>query len=131
MSNRILIVDDSVAFLQMLRTLLEKHKQFTICGEARNGREAVEKSQECQPDLVVLDFSMPGMDGLETAAKIQQNHPALPMIMLTDFQDPFLEQKAREAGIAWVISKTNLDKVPDFVRILLRPDGAPSNRLTV
>jgi DNA-binding NarL/FixJ family response regulator len=122
MSNRILIVDDSVAFLHMLRTLFKQHEQFTICGEARSGREAVEKSQECQPDLVVLDFSMPGMNGLETAAKIEQNHPALPMIMLTDFKDPFLKQKAREAGITLVLSKTDLDRVPDFVRILLRPD---------
>jgi DNA-binding NarL/FixJ family response regulator len=123
--NQILIVDDSVVSLHILRSLFKNQGEFTICGEAQSGREAVKKSQECHPDLIIIDYSMPGMNGSEAATKIRQNHPTLPIIMLTDFKGQFLEQQASKAGITLVLSKADgIDKVFDFVRILLRPATA-------
>ena len=120
-ANQILIVDDSVVALNILRSLFKQQAEFIICGEARSGREAVEKIQECDPDLVIMDFSMPGMNGSEAATKIRQNHPNLPIIMLTDFKGDFLEQQASKSGVTLVLSKADqIDKIFDFARILLR-----------
>ena len=125
MRNQILIVADSVLSLNILRSLFKNQGEFTICGEAQSGREAVEKSQECHPDLVIIGFSTPGMNGLKAATKIKLNHPNLPIIMLTDSKDHFLKLNASKAGITLVHAKTDeIDKVFDSARILLRPAPA-------
>ena len=84
------------------------------------------------PDLVVMDFLMPGLNGLEAAARLKQHDPALPILMLTGFKDSFLEQQAYKAGVTWVFSKTDeMDKIPEFVRILLTPDAASKGSPTI
>ena len=122
MPNQILIADDNVFDLNRVRSLFEEQTEFTICGEAHTGREAVEKSQECHPDLVIMDFSMPGMDGAEAAIKIRENHPNLPIIMLTDYKGKFFEQRVGTSAISLVLSKADeISRVLAFARILLRP----------
>ena len=122
MSKNILIVDDSDVIRRSLRNLLSRNHDWTICAEAANGREAVQKARECRPDLVVLDFAMPIMNGLEVASELKQVHPTLPIVMLTVFKDRFLEEQAYKAGVTWVLSKEDeMSKVMDFARILLRP----------
>ena len=78
---RILIVDDSSLVRQRLRDLLQQHPDWRVCGEAVNGRDAVDKAQELNPDVIVLDFLMPGMDGLQAAREIGKVVPSIPILM--------------------------------------------------
>jgi|SRR6185295_10995232 DNA-binding NarL/FixJ family response regulator len=129
MAKYVLIVDDNEAIRRTLRYLFKENPEWTICGEATNGRDALEKAHELQPDLVILDFSMPVMNGLETATMLKKTSPRLPIVMLTAFKDRFLEQQAFNAGVSWVLSKTeDVSTVVDFARILLSASSQPLPR---
>jgi DNA-binding NarL/FixJ family response regulator len=90
---RVLIADDHVFILQGLRRVLEKHPMVDICGEARNGREAVEKTAQLQPHIVILDLSMPELNGLDATAAIHSKNPRVEVLILTMH---FSEQVARQ-----------------------------------
>jgi DNA-binding NarL/FixJ family response regulator len=107
MAKRILIVDDSILIRRLIRTHLEDHSDFEVCGEAAHGEEAVKRAPELQPDLIVLDFSMPRMNGLEVAQALQPILPTTPKIMLTAHKDTIPEQLARSVGITAVLSKSD------------------------
>jgi DNA-binding NarL/FixJ family response regulator len=104
-SHSILIVDDNAYVRKALVQLLTSECDFQICGEASNGHEAVEKAEQFQPDLIILDFSMPFMNGLEAAQEIKCLTPAIPVIMYTAFWDSFVEAQALKAGVSAFISK--------------------------
>jgi DNA-binding NarL/FixJ family response regulator len=104
----ILIVDDSPVVRQSLRTSLERYPDWVVCGEAGDGPEAIEKSSQLQPDLVILDLSMPGMDGLAVARELNRIQPAVQLLMFTTFKNPGLEKEAMAAGCASVISKSEV-----------------------
>jgi two-component system chemotaxis response regulator CheY len=78
MPNAVLIADDNVSIRKVLRSALEKEGEYTICGEAENGSITIDKVQELHPDLVVLDFSMPVMNGLEVLRALKRLCPAMP-----------------------------------------------------
>src|SRR5271155_4446702 len=124
MPKSIMIVDDNEMIRRSLRELLSDKGDWTICAEAADGREAVEKARYYLPDLIVLDFSMPNMDGVEAARRLKDILPTTSIVMLTAFKEKLLEEQAYKAGISWVLSKSEATKVLDFARILLRPDGA-------
>jgi CheY-like chemotaxis protein len=67
MSNGILVVDDNASIRRLLLNFVETNTPFKVCGEAENGAEAIKKAKELQPDLVLLDLTMPGMSDTETA----------------------------------------------------------------
>jgi DNA-binding NarL/FixJ family response regulator len=81
--NRVLIADDHDAVRKGIRSLLEEQPGLTIVGEAKNGEEAVEQTQELKPDLVILDVSMPVMDGLSAAREIRKFAPDMPILIFT------------------------------------------------
>jgi DNA-binding NarL/FixJ family response regulator len=124
MPKSIMIVDDNEMIRRNLRELLSHQGDWTICAEAVDGCDAVEKARHLLPDFIVLDFSMPNMDGLEAARKLKQILPTTSIVMLTAFKDRGLEAEAYKAGVSWVLSKSDAPKVLDFARILLRPDVA-------
>jgi DNA-binding NarL/FixJ family response regulator len=99
------LADDNHAVRRAMRHTLERNEDYKVCGEAENGREAIEKERELQPDLVVLDFSMPVMDGLEVARALKRSRPGIPIVLFTMFKDRFLEQEAFAAGVNVVVSK--------------------------
>jgi DNA-binding NarL/FixJ family response regulator len=101
----ILIADDNLAVRRAMRRVLEMNADWRVCGEAENGREALEKERQLQPDLVVVDFSMPGMNGLEVARVLKRVSPATPVVLFTMFKDRFLEEEAFAAGVSMVVSK--------------------------
>ncbi len=78
-----------------------------MCGEAANGLSGIEMFKNLQPDIVILDFQMPGISGLETARRMTAISAAIPIIMFTQHASAELELHAREAGIRAVTSKTN------------------------
>ena len=104
--KRILIVDDSPVVLRALRDLLERQTDWKVCGEAENGKEAIAKAQELHPDLIVLDLSMPVMNGLDAARVLKRLMPTVPLIMYSAFGDRFAEHQAQLIGISEVVSKS-------------------------
>lgn len=120
MAVRFLIVDDSLPIRKLLRTALECQPHWQVCGEAANGKEGIQMAQTVSPDLIVLDLSMPVMNGLDAARILSLEMPKIPLIMFTTFCTPHLEHEALSAGIAKVISKSGpLSDLIDCARSLV------------
>ena len=102
----VLVVDDSAIFRAALRKFLTVDGDFDVCGEAENGREAVEKAQQLRPDLIVTDLSMPVMNGLEECRALKEVMPEVQVIICTAHSDSFVEKEALSAGASVVISKS-------------------------
>jgi DNA-binding NarL/FixJ family response regulator len=119
----IMIVDDSEHIRRNLRSLFSGSNDWAVCAEAVNGRDAVEKAEKLHPDFIVIDYSMPILNGLAAARELKAMNPKSPIVMFTAFKDKHLEQQARKVGISWVFSKgEDAKKVVEFARIVLRPD---------
>jgi DNA-binding NarL/FixJ family response regulator len=122
LSCSILIVDDSAPVRRSLRSCIEQNSGCEICGEAENGKVAVEKVKELHPDIVILDFQMPLMNGLEAARQISRVAPRTVMLMFTLYNCEQLLKDAHAAGIKHVLSKS--DRVADHLLASLRTVGA-------
>jgi two-component system nitrate/nitrite response regulator NarL len=104
----VLIIDDSAVIRQAVRRLLSSKPGWTICGEATNGDEGIQKAQQLKPDAIILDMSMPQLDGMETAGILQRLMPTVPLIMFTNFsKDQFSKREVLWAGIRQVVSKSD------------------------
>jgi DNA-binding NarL/FixJ family response regulator len=106
MSHSVLIVDDSAVIRRMLRSWLETHKEWHVCDEAENGQVAVEKARKLQPDVVILDYQMPVMNGIEAAQQIRTLAPKTAMLLFTMHKSQSLVQDAYAAGIRDVVIKS-------------------------
>jgi len=104
--KRLLIVDDSPIIRKMLRETFELQEGWEVCGEAVDGREGVEKAQQLKADLIVLDLSMPVMNGLEAARELSRLLPSVPVLLYTNYETPQLKQEALSAGVRAVVSKS-------------------------
>jgi DNA-binding NarL/FixJ family response regulator len=102
----VLIVDDNVFIRKGLRELFKREADFDVCGEAANGKEAIAQAQELHPDLIVLDLSMPVMNGFDAARVLRRLMPAVPLIMYSAFGDKVAERQAGLIGISEVVSKS-------------------------
>jgi len=107
MSYRVLIVDDNATMRNLVRSSVERSREWEVCGEAENGQLAVEKVQQLHPDVVILDLQMPVMNGLEAARQITRLVPNMAMVMLTMHNCPQLLQDAQAAGVKDVLSKSD------------------------
>ncbi|MGH9514584.1 MAG: response regulator transcription factor [Terriglobales bacterium] len=107
LSHAILIVDDSTLIRRALRTCLEEGREWAVCGEAADGLTAIKMARELQPDLIVLDLSMPGMNGFQLARELKTINPARPLLMFTGFKTPQLEKDALASGCSAVVSKSD------------------------
>jgi DNA-binding NarL/FixJ family response regulator len=119
---RILVADDSPAIRRCLRGLLDHHADWLVCEEASNGKEAVERCQQAKPDLIVLDFQMPEMNGLDAARLIANVSPKTPILMVTVHLSKQLSEAARKVGIRGACAKTDINCVVDAVGALLREE---------
>ena len=106
MPKRILIVDDSAPVRNSVKFMLESVPDWVVGGEARNGREAIDKVALLSPDLVLLDLSMPVMNGLDAARELSLIRPDLPIVMFTD--SPEIAHEALLCGCRRVVSKTKI-----------------------
>ena len=105
MSVRILIADDQELILKVLRALIERHSDWQVCGEAKDGRDAVVKAMQLKPDVIVMDLAMPIMDGVRAAREISRAMPALPILMHTMHNSETLALEAKKAGVRQIITK--------------------------
>lgn len=113
----VLIVDDDSAFRAVIRTLFESGSGFDACVAAENGVEAIAKAKQVPPNLAVLDFSMPEMNGLQLAQDLKAIAPKLPIFLLTADCDADTEREAQACGITAVFSKfDNLATLVDNAR---------------
>ncbi len=107
MSHKILIVDDSALIRHSVRACIERNTQWEVCGEAENGRVAIEKVRQLHPDVVILDWQMPVMNGLDAAREITRIDPSAIMLMITLHDSGGLTLDAHAVGISEVLSKTD------------------------
>jgi DNA-binding NarL/FixJ family response regulator len=109
MAVRILLVDDHPIVRQGLRTLLEGRNGWEVVGEASDGVEALDKVDTLQPDVVVLDVTMPRMNGLEACRLIQQRQktPGLEVLFVTQHDSPQMMREALDAGARGYVVKSN------------------------
>jgi DNA-binding NarL/FixJ family response regulator len=109
-SVRILIADDHDLVRRGLRDLLESHAGWEICGEATSGREAVNKTQELKPDVVILDISMPGLNGVEAARQIRKTSPFTEILILSMHHSKQLIREVIDAGVRGFIGKSDSNR---------------------
>jgi len=108
MPTRILIADDDPTIRLLLRRLLEKQPDWQVCGDASNGAEAIEKVEQLEPDVVVMDLGMPVMTGLQAAPEIAKAHPRLPMLLISVQEvSKQLAWEARNAGYRGAVTKSS------------------------
>jgi CheY-like chemotaxis protein len=119
--NTILIVDDSVAVRRLTRSYLERHCESVICNEASDGLEAIFKAEELSPDLIVMDLSMPRMNGLEAARILKSKAPHIPIVLFTMHENAIRRCEADLANVTAVVSKDKLDMLLAEVRTILKP----------
>jgi DNA-binding NarL/FixJ family response regulator len=116
---RVLIVDDTAIVRAVVRRTLQTDERFEVVGEAVNGREAIEQSQACQPDLVLLDLAMPEMDGLEALPHILVAVPTTRVIVLSAFSPDQMAAQAIKAGASAYLEKNRVAKelVPGILAV--------------
>jgi DNA-binding NarL/FixJ family response regulator len=121
---RILIADDQESARKVLSALIESCLGWNVCGQAENGLQAIEKAQELQPDLIVLDLSMPVMDGLAAARAIGETSPSIPVLIYTLYVSPELAAGAKKAGVRLIVDKAGTqEKLLTSMTTLLASSG--------
>jgi DNA-binding NarL/FixJ family response regulator len=104
----VLIVDDNPAVRKLICELFTRELDFTVCGEAENGRDALDRAQDLRPELIVTDLSMPIMDGLEETRELKKLMPSIPIILYSAHMDRFVEKEALAAGASAAVAKTDV-----------------------
>ncbi|MBD2867446.1 response regulator transcription factor [Paenibacillus sp. IB182493] len=131
MKIKILLVDDHQIVLKGISFFLAMQPDFELVGEAHNGKEAVEKAAELQPDIILMDLNMPIMDGIEASNLIAQRNPDIKVLVLTSFSDRSHIMPALQAGaIGYMLKDVEPDQLAEAIRsaykgnIQLHPDIA-------
>ena len=123
---RVLVVDDTEHVRGMLVDMLELDG-FNVVGQASSGEEAHRLCAEASPDVIIMDYKMPGMDGLTAARVIRSERPNQAIVLYTAYLDPELEQQAKEAGVAMTVGKVEgLNQLERHITELCRDMGRSS-----
>jgi DNA-binding NarL/FixJ family response regulator len=107
---RILVVDDHDVVRRGLKSVLEAHQGWQVCAEANNGRTAVTQAEQLKPDVVVMDISMPDMNGLEAARQIKKIHPKAEIVILSVHFSDQLVRDIVDAGAKSYILKSDAER---------------------
>jgi CheY-like chemotaxis protein len=129
--TRILVADDCDVVRRGIKYLLRQHADWEVCGEAVDGQEAVEKARQLSPDLVLLDYSMPVLNGIEAARRIQEMRPSTRFVLCSMYMDSQLASIAREVGITSVLSKSNVGQVVKSVEAGLQGKPFAESRIWI
>jgi DNA-binding NarL/FixJ family response regulator len=119
MNKRILVIDDNAPIRSLVRRFIESRSGFEVCGEASDGVEGIQKGRELKPDLIVLDYMMPRINGLQAAVILHETAPRTPIILYTLYKEEIPIGTAQAIGVASIISKgDNLATLADEVQRL-------------
>jgi DNA-binding NarL/FixJ family response regulator len=110
MSLRILVVDDHAVVRRGVRSLLESRESWEVCGEATTGREAVEQNRQLRPDVIVMDLSLPELNGLDATRQILKDTPGTQVLVLTMHQSEQLARDVLQAGARGYVLKADADE---------------------
>ncbi len=119
---RILIADDNVRIAQGLRVLFELESDFTVVGTASSGSEALRLARLLRPDLVIMDYRMPEMDGIDAARLIKETVPSCRVVVLSVYDNIELRRRAIDAGVAaWLVKDMDRASLVSAIRQSMRP----------
>jgi two-component system invasion response regulator UvrY len=124
---RVLLADDHAIFRAGLRRLVEEAGDMVVVAEAADGREAIERVHDVMPDVVVIDISMPGLDGLEVMSQLSFSHPKLPILVLTMHEEEQYVVRTISAGARGYLTKRS---VPEQLVKAIRKVHAGGRYLT-
>ncbi|CAM4076880.1 LuxR family transcriptional regulator [Bacillus manliponensis] len=131
MNIKVLLVDDHTVVLKGLSFFLKTQENIELVGEASNGKEALQKAKETNPDVVLMDLSMPEMDGIEATKYIKEDNPSIKVLVLTSFSDQDHVLPALQAGASgYILKDVEPDQLVEAIRsaykgnIQLHPDIA-------
>jgi DNA-binding NarL/FixJ family response regulator len=128
---RILLADDHPVFRLGLCSLLGSHEGWEICGEATDGREAVEKCKQLKPDLLILDICMPRLNGVDAARQILRDNPSQPILVVTDVGSEQVVRDCLEAGVrGWVFKSDESADITTAVEGLQQHRATFSSRVS-
>lgn len=120
--HRVVLCDDAIDFVQLAKLLLELEPDIAVVGVAHDGAQAIEVCRELRPDLLLLDVSMPIMDGLTALPLVREASPDTKVVMLTAFDTESMKREAHEAGATGFIVKGVAPlSLPDQVRGACQP----------
>ena len=123
-ATRVLIVDDSFGFRWRLKEFLAPEPDIQVVGEAGDGREAIEKAVELEPDVVLMDVRMAGMSGLEATRRLAAEQPAVRVIVLSRFDVQEYRDAAQASGASGYVAKRALvDELLPAIRRAIRTNG--------
>ena len=120
MSIRIVLADNHEIMREGLRTLIERQPDMTVIGEAGNGRMAIKITRKLLPDVVIMDISMPELDGIEATYQITNEFQDIKVIMLSIYDDKFYVIKAFEAGaMSYVLKESSINELIHAIKIVI------------
>jgi len=119
MAKTILVADDNPAIREMLCKMFESEENYDICAEASNGQEAIKLALECHPHLIILDLSMPVMDGLAAARELKKLLPNVPIILFTQYADLSKHMIGHAFSVDRVVSKSEVKELVGHVKSLI------------
>ena len=112
----VLIVEDSEVVTRRIRSMLKEIPEVTVVGEAMNGKEALIITQVMNPDIVLLDIHLPGVNGVEVLREIKLSHAKTKVMMLTNYSDLHHRKRCKEAGADYFFDKSiEFEKVPEVL----------------
>ena len=121
MQKRVLVADDDGLIRKLLRNLFKDEAGYELCAEAKNGEEAVAQAKLYQPDLIILDFSMPVMNGVEAARELKKVMPNVPIILFTLFPPTTTQLALGEFSVDRIVPKGEVSRLMTHIRQLAPP----------